>query len=230
MVSFAACASAPNDSLIPTYVAETAVARQAATAEVEQALADILTGTASVPTITPTITLTPTPTATVTPTSPPMATVIRDNAPVFAGPGFFFGSLTKLPFGDQIVILGISEDGLWLLIILSGGSEGWIALEHTEPAVKVGSLPTAEEPPREEFTITIKNSSNWDHQSFVFNISDLGLSYTIQPGSSKTIKIFAGYHHFSYGSQRASCQKSLYIVSNLFIEVDSSNNSCNVFP
>ena len=229
------CNPTQGDSLIPTYVAKTAAARQSATAEVEQALADILTGTASVPTITPTITITPTPTETLTPTPAPMAIVIKDKVPVFTGPAVFYDLVVKLSIGDQVEILGKSENDAWLLVKLSDGSQGWIATELVDFLGQITQFADVEAPPTPDidFTITIVNN----HKGAVrFKIVDFLDLVTIKYGETYQVSIPLGRYTFIYvpnlqsGPNAAlSCEKT-FILSYDIYWAPLESSGCNSFP
>jgi Bacterial pre-peptidase C-terminal domain/Bacterial SH3 domain len=82
------------------------------------------------PTGTPDKTDTPTPTDTPLPTdSPtpatPVAEAVRE-IPVRLGPNSSYPLVTSIPMGDQLPIIGISEDGGWYQISLPDGSKGWV--------------------------------------------------------------------------------------------------------
>ncbi|MBI5667478.1 MAG: protein kinase [Chloroflexi bacterium] len=89
------------------------------------------TGTPT-PTDTPTVTYTPTatdtPTDTRTPTpATPLAQILRNGLAVRLGPGSHYPVAMSLDRGDQLEILGISEDGAWFQIVLPDNSIGWVA-------------------------------------------------------------------------------------------------------
>lgn len=78
------------------------------------------------PTRTPTPTITPTPTNTATDT--PERPIVQAVRNLFArsGPSQQYAIAASLAAGDNVEILGISEDGNWFKVALPDGSEGWI--------------------------------------------------------------------------------------------------------
>ena len=91
------------------------------------------------PTITPspsaTATLTPTPTESpsLTPTPEPLIAVILENhTNIFDGPGGNYNFLATYSEGLKIQVIGRSEDGSWLVVLLPGELEGWLALEKVQ--------------------------------------------------------------------------------------------------
>lgn len=78
------------------------------------------------PTDTPTATSTPTPTATGTPSEPTLL-VLRELA-VRLGPSAAYPQISTLLAGDELDILGVSEDGRWYQVLLPDGSEGWVVI------------------------------------------------------------------------------------------------------
>ena len=237
VIFFAVGCNTSNETLIPTYVAETAAAREAASALVERALAEVLTGTASVPTITPTLTLTPAPTDTLTPTPPPMATVIRENSPVFAGPAVYYDLVVKLSFGYQVEVLGISENEAWLWVQLADGTQGWIATELVELQGKITQFAVVEAPPTPmpppSVQIIVANGFPESTNIVVkFQILDLGLSYNIKPGRSISIVIPGGYHDIVFSlrdSNALYCEKQVYIRSDTYVEISYNVYGCGAF-
>ncbi len=82
------------------------------------------------PTSTPDKTDTPAPSETPLPTdSPtpatPVAEAVRE-IPVRLGPNSSFPLVMSIPAGDQLPIIGISEDGSWYQVILPDGTKGWV--------------------------------------------------------------------------------------------------------
>ena len=223
-----------DENLVPTQIAQTIEAKLAATAAIERALAEVLTGTASVPTVTPTITLTPTPTETVTPTPPPMVTVIQENAPVFAGPAVFYALLDKLSFGDQIEILGISENEAWLWVKLTDNTLGWIAIELVDFQGIVGNLTEVESPPSPtappSYFITINNNFPWSYGKLTVHILDIGITKQVGVGRSITFKIPGGWHNFIWSLSPWKCDKTILIQNDLLWVIENDNDVCATFP
>ncbi|MCO5186424.1 MAG: hypothetical protein M9965_21095 [Anaerolineae bacterium] len=101
------------------------------------------------PTVTPLPTDTPIPTETPTPSPTPtrvgpLARAIED-AGMFAGPGTIGRINSWIPTGDDVVLLGVSEDRLWYHIISRFGIEGWAAATYFEILRgDVSSLPVSD--------------------------------------------------------------------------------------
>lgn len=90
------------------------------------------------PSDTPTLTLTPTESPTLTPTASPTRTPTEPPTPstplararrdltVRLGPGPQFPAVEDISSGDELDVLGISEDGSWYQVLLPDGSRGWL--------------------------------------------------------------------------------------------------------
>ncbi len=128
-------------------------------------------------TATSTVTLTPTHTATVTPS--PTATATNTPAPsstptpatpvaamrrqlaVRQGPGSQYPTVMTLSAGDQVDILGISEDGAWFQIRLKDGQLAWLPTSSPliDTAGNIYDLPLAAPPTlTPTFTLTPSNT------------------------------------------------------------------------
>ncbi len=98
------------------------------------------------PTNTPTVTATDLPTLTPTPATP--IALMRRQLAVRQGPGSQYPTMAALSAGDEVNILGISEDGAWFQILLPDGSLGW--LPTTSPLIdtagNIFDLPLAQAP------------------------------------------------------------------------------------
>jgi serine/threonine protein kinase len=90
--------------------------------------ADTSTAASGAPaTRTPTATLTTTPEPSNTPTpSTPVAEALRSIV-ARSGPGSQYPPMATVQADEQLVILGISEDGGWFKVELPNGEEGWLA-------------------------------------------------------------------------------------------------------
>lgn len=107
-----------------------------------------------VPTRTPIPTFTPIPptaTATFTPSNTPTETPIppvigivfsTERVNVRNGPGVEFGDFASLPPGEDVEIIGQSNDGRWLNVRLESGDEGWMAASLIQIQPTVTPLPT----------------------------------------------------------------------------------------
>ncbi len=83
---------------------------------------------AAAPTGTVTPTDLPTRTPTLTPTATPATPVVRMSRAltVRGGPGSNYPSMSMLEIDEQLDLVGISEDGAWLQVLLADGSRGWV--------------------------------------------------------------------------------------------------------
>lgn len=129
---------------VDTGATQTAIALAAVTEEPTDESTTVPTDTSipdtNTPAATPTDTATnvpsdtPTTAPSDTPTSVPTATIpatpalesIR-NLTARVGPGSQYPSVTTLPAGERVDIVGISEDGAWFQVILPDGSLGWVS-------------------------------------------------------------------------------------------------------
>ncbi len=100
------------------------------------------------PSATPSPTETPTLTATPTPTPEPLiATILADTANIVSGPGINYAFLATYTTGLKLQVIGRSEDGLWLVVRLPGGTEGWIQQEKVTFEHEVAELAAFVAPP-----------------------------------------------------------------------------------
>ncbi len=88
------------------------------------------------PTSTETATPTDTPTATDTPTDTPTptprttsATILAERANVRRGPSTDFDVIGTVARDDEVIVLGISEDGAWYEVAIPGMGSGWVSAE-----------------------------------------------------------------------------------------------------
>lgn len=95
------------------------------------------------PTGTPGQTDTPVPSASPTPATP-VAEAVRE-IPVRLGPNSSYPVTTSIPTGNQVPIIGISEDGNWYQITLPDGSKGWVTAASALVTTygNVGGVPVA---------------------------------------------------------------------------------------
>lgn len=112
---------------------------------------------AAVPTATetgtPTETLVPSETPTETPTSTAtprtaFATVLSERGNVRRGPGFEYDVIATLSREDEVIVVGVSEDGDWYQVVGGGiPGTGWVSAEVVRisgnPNIPVVALPTA---------------------------------------------------------------------------------------
>jgi hypothetical protein len=99
---------------------------------------------------TPTDTATPTSTPTDTPTPTPRtttATILAERANVRSGPGTDYGVIGSLSRDDDVIVLGVSEDGGWYEVAIPGMGSGWLSAETVRISgntnIQVIVLPTA---------------------------------------------------------------------------------------
>ncbi|MEB2289134.1 MAG: protein kinase [Anaerolineae bacterium] len=104
------------------------------------------------PTTTPTATSTetPAPTDTPAPTATPrttFATILSERGNVRRGPGFEYEVIATLSREDEVLVIGVSEDGDWYQVVGSGiPGTGWVSAEVVRisgnPNIPVVALPT----------------------------------------------------------------------------------------
>jgi serine/threonine protein kinase len=117
------------------------------TALVLAAATETMTGTpAMTPTVTsiaPTTSVPPTATAVITPTATipatPALAPIR-NLTARSGPGSQYPSVGAITAGEQVDIIGISEDGAWFQVSLTDGSLGWVSASPALVTISAGDL------------------------------------------------------------------------------------------
>jgi len=99
-------------------------------------------------TATETATATATPTTTSTPTpATPVVEALRDLT-ARIGPGSNYPVAGTLSSGEQLDIVGISEDGAWYQVVLPDGTRGWIAASNSlvQAAGDLVSVPVVDAP------------------------------------------------------------------------------------
>ncbi len=99
-------------------------------------------------TATPTRDSTDVPTMTSSPTpAVPLVEALR-SLPLRLGPGSQYPLVGRVEAGDQLEIVGISEDGAWYQVALSGGGVGWLsaAAASVETVGNVRAVPVIEAP------------------------------------------------------------------------------------
>lgn len=132
----------------PTIIAPTATVQPTAT----ESLADTPTPVATeVPSATPAATLTSSPTLTPPPTSTPTpeapVVIASRQLSVRLGPGSLYPVVGQIEANTPVDIQGVSDDGLWYLVTLDSGGQGWLG---QSPFVTFGgdlnAVPFAEGP------------------------------------------------------------------------------------
>jgi len=146
------------------------------------------------PTNTPTTTpsRTPTPTETLTPTltSTPATPIaaMRRQLSVRQGPGSQYPPLVTLSAGDQVDILGISEDGAWFQVELQDGQLGW--LPTTSPLINtfgnIYDLPVAA-PPTVTPTYTLTPSDTPTNTSTPTETQTATATKVVTPSATPTL-------------------------------------------
>lgn len=94
----------------------------------------------------------PTPTPTAAP--PQIAVVAAGNANVYSGPGLDFKLLAILSADFRVEVTGISENGIWVVVRLPRGVQGWLQAASLAPGLAVASLPSMPAPPKPVLTGT----------------------------------------------------------------------------
>jgi serine/threonine-protein kinase len=90
-----------------------------------------------------TATLTRTPSATPTPATP--VAITQRSIIARSGPGSQYPRVAEIPVDSELVIIGVSEDGGWLKVLLPDGREGWLAASAASvtTAGNIQALPIA---------------------------------------------------------------------------------------
>ena len=236
LVSACGNQSSLEEARIPTYVAETAVARQSATAIIEQALAAALTGSAPPPSATPTPTATTTPTETPfpTPTPNPMVEVVVGLAQIRGGPGIAYKVIQNASEGDTFEVIGRSENGRWLVVRLVLDEQGWIlsdqvqGLENTE-RLKVFEIPPT---PQTRFTITIVNNLKPGSGSILLRSPSAGgIWISVKVGESFILTIPGDIYTFVYGTTEIHCTVTFTLLYNIYwAPTTNGDEICDSFP
>ncbi len=72
---------------------------------------------------------------------------LGDHYQLYIGPDYAFQSQSELIAGQQLLVVGRSEDGLWLRVRLPDGTEGWVDAAVISMPLPVGTLPAVDETP-----------------------------------------------------------------------------------
>ncbi|MDH5508363.1 MAG: SH3 domain-containing protein [Anaerolineae bacterium] len=218
LILFATACAPSEGEKAATFMAFTQAAQQTATENVNRALAAVLTGTASVPTITltPTQTATPTETATPTATPIPMAEVIADTVFVRTGPGTIYKSLTKLSKGDQVEVVGRNLESDWLAVTLPSSEQGWLPLIDVKINFEMASLLVFDTPPTPIQKVTITITNNVKDYWFWIKIQETNQRYVIETGNSTSIILDVGTYNIAFIYMAKSgyvngCTKTVYL-------------------
>lgn len=71
----------------------------------------------------------------------PTAIVVTGNLNVRTGPGASYASVTSIPYGTTLTLVGRNTDGTWVKVRMSNGTEGWVNASYLTTSVPVSSLP-----------------------------------------------------------------------------------------
>jgi len=180
------------------------------------------------PTFTPTITRTPAPSATVTTNPDLMASVKYDGTNLRFGPSTDFPVVARLEQGTELVLLGRGQDGQWMVVGMSNGTQGWIALELLNVQIDPSSLTVIETPPQPElYKLTIRNDIFLGHYRVYGPHGDVelelpdGLTYfsVMLPGGTYTFQVCDPWLLLSYN--KCGAEFSLTISGNKTITLSS---------
>jgi hypothetical protein len=81
--------------------------------------------------------------------------VATANANVYSGPGLGYRLLAILSADFRVEVIGISENGTWMVVRLPRGVQGWLLAANLAPGLAVASLPAMQAPPKPAPTGTI---------------------------------------------------------------------------
>ncbi len=73
---------------------------------------------------------------------------LRDHYQLYIGPDYAFQSQSELIAGQQLMVVGRSEDGLWLRVRLPDGTEGWVDAAVVSMPLPISTLPAVNETPQ----------------------------------------------------------------------------------
>ena len=97
------------------------------------------------------VTRTPIPSATVLPPTPissgTVEAVVRESSNVREGPGIDYPVMISYTAGTELRVIGISQNGDWLQVILLDGREGWINIRLVSLPIDDSLLPVVAEIP-----------------------------------------------------------------------------------
>lgn len=145
-----------------------------------------------------------------------------------------YASEKKLDFGDQVEILGKSDNDAWLYVMIFDGTKGWIATEFVELQGNITQFPIVEAPPTAtalpNITITIKNTLNQSNFVLTIQILDLGLTKRVRPGSSISFVIPGGLHTFRWFVSSFDCEKNIFVKTDAYWLIQNFNGVCSTFP
>ncbi len=71
----------------------------------------------------------------------PTAIVTTGNLNIRTGPGASFATITSVPYGTTLTLVGRNADGTWVKVRTSSGQEGWANASYLTTSVPVSSLP-----------------------------------------------------------------------------------------
>lgn len=71
----------------------------------------------------------------------PTAIVMTGNLNIRTGPGAGFTTVTSVPYGTTLTLVGRNADGSWVKVRTSSGQEGWVNASYLTTSVAVSSLP-----------------------------------------------------------------------------------------
>ena len=71
----------------------------------------------------------------------PTAIVTTGNLNIRTGPGASFSTITSVPYGTTLTLVGRNADGTWVKVRTSSGQEGWANASYLTTSVPVSSLP-----------------------------------------------------------------------------------------
>ena len=124
-----AVAQPPTPTATPTFISRAALAL-APTPTLPFVPPDL-------PTFTPTPTSTPTRTPTSTPTPTPMPTYVAkitaELVNLRSGPGDEYDVLEIIPAGEQVELVGKTQNGAWIMARVADGEKGWIYRDLLQP-------------------------------------------------------------------------------------------------
>lgn len=162
------------------------------------------------PTRTPTLTPTPAPKATATPAAPSVS-VTADLLNVRETPSTDAKILARLTKGTVLPVVGRNVAADWLLVKLSDGRQGWVALQWVESSVPPTTLPINESaapaPTRIPPTSTVSTTATATAQRPL-----LPAPLLLAPDSGQSFGA-RGPLQFSWSSERALAEDEYFVIT-----------------
>jgi LysM repeat protein len=77
---------------------------------------------------------------------------------VRSGPGLEYGSITTLPYGFGVTMIGRNPEGNWVFISLTNGLQGWVNVNYLLTSYRISQLPINNSLPASDITPRASNT------------------------------------------------------------------------